>query len=325
MKNYDDVLVSIIVPIYDTESYLPACIESICTQTHKNIQIILIDDQSPDRCPMICDDYAKKDSRIIVIHQKNKGVSAARNTGLHHAVGEYIFFVDSDDELREDTISILLKDALNYCADIVWAPSNHFDKDQKHKKNERESEYSIFQGDSTLLLSLNLEKNINAVWSKLFKRVFIEGIYFEEGKNINEDGFFMFQCYMRKPLLVRHNISVYKYNVRSNSCSRQKFSDKYLSMIYFCDKKKDLISDYYPQYINETRNMEIFTYLQLLDILCSSIDDKYKELEKRCIKKVNELRVGHRPFNKHYKWLAWIVSHGLYPLYKKVVRIKYYS
>ena len=95
----------------------------------------------------------------------------------------------------------------------------------------------------------------------------VSDMYFEEGKNINEDGFFMFQCYMRKPLLVRHNISVYKYNVRSNSCSRQKFSDKYLSMIYFCDKKKDLISDYYPQYINETRNMEIFTYLQLLDIL----------------------------------------------------------
>ena len=305
--------VSIIVPVYGTEAYLPTCIESLCNQTYQNIQIILVDDQSTDRCPEICDEYAKKDSRITVIHQKNKGVSGARNTGLENATGNYIMFVDSDDELYADAVNILLKDILEHEADIVWAP-----------KNYENGEYTVFQGDHALLLSLNLEHNINAVWSKLFKKTFIEGLRFEEGKNINEDGFFMFQCYMRKPLLVRHNVAVYQYNVRENSCSRQKFSDKYLSMLYFCDKKKELIVKHYPQYINETRNMEILTNLQLLDILCSSTDKKYKELEKQCIAKVRELRPGHKPFNKHCAELAWIVAHGLYPLYKKVIRFKYY-
>lgn len=312
-----NTLVSIIVPVYGTEVYLPACIESLCNQTYKNIQIILVDDQSPDNCPKICDDYAKRDSRIVVIHQKNKGVSGARNTGLQNAIGDYVMFVDSDDELRSDGVDILLKDSLEYGADIVWAP-------KRYANEYEEGSYTVFEEDGAILLSLNLEPNVNAVWSKLFKRDFIEGLYFEEGKNINEDGFFMFQCYMRKPILVCHNVFVYKYNVRADSCSRQKFNDKYLAMLYFCDKKKDLIVAYYPQYINEFRNIEILTYLQFLDILCSSTDKKYKELERRCVKKVRELRAGHKPFNRHYAQLAWIVFYGLYPFYKMAIRFRYY-
>ena len=307
------VLVSIVVPIYATEEYLPACIESLCNQTYKNIQIILVDDQSPDKCPEICDEYAKKDSRIIVIHQKNKGVSGARNTGLCNATGDYIMFVDSDDELYPDAVNILLKDSLEYEADIAWAP-----------KNEENGERVVFQGDASLLYYLDGVPNMDAVWSKLIKRSFMEGICFEEGKNINEDGFFMFQCYMRNPILVRHNVPVYRQNVRLGSCSRQKFSENYLSMLYFCEKKKELIDTYYPQYKNKMCNMEILTNLQLLDILCSSTDKKYKELEQRCVEKVCELYSMHKPFNKHYADLSWIVVHGLYPLYKKAIRFKYY-
>ena len=319
-----NALVSIIVPVYGTEAYFPACIESLCKQVYENIQIVLVDDQSPDKCPEICDDYARRDHRITVIHQKNKGVSGARNTGLQYAIGEYIMFVDSDDKLHPNAVKILLDDAKKYEADIVWAPQKSIDKKGNYVEVYEEGAYTIFQEESALLHYMNNGYNMDAVWSKIFKRSFIKGLYFEEGKNINEDGFFMFQCYMKKPVLVRHNISVYQYNIRQDSCSRQKFSDKYLSMLYFCDKKKELIATYYPQYINETRNMEILTYLQLLDILCSSNDKKYKELEKRCVKKVCELRVGHKPYNKHYEELAWIVAHGLYPLYKMAVRFKYY-
>ena len=99
-----DPLVSVIVPVYGTEAYLPACIDSIRNQSYQNLQIILVDDQSPDRCPEICDSYAQKDPRIQVIHQKNTGVSGARNTGLQHVTGEYILFVDSDDELDRKSV-----------------------------------------------------------------------------------------------------------------------------------------------------------------------------------------------------------------------------
>ena len=95
----NNALVSIIVPVYGTEDYLPDCIESLQKQTYPHVEIILVDDQSPDGCPAICDAYAQKDPRIRVIHQKNTGVSGARNAGLDAATGDFVAFVDSDDEL----------------------------------------------------------------------------------------------------------------------------------------------------------------------------------------------------------------------------------
>lgn len=318
-------LVSIIVPIYGTEAYLPACIESLCKQTCENIQIILVDDQSLDNCPQICDDYSQKDSRITVIHQENKGVSGARNTGLAHASGEYIMFVDSDDELYLNAVEVLLKDALKYGADIVWAPEKNDDRKRNSEKIRGKETYTVFQEDQSILLSLNGEPNTSAVWSKLFKKSFIEGIFFEEGKNINEDGFFMFQCYLRKPLFVRHQIAVYNYNIRQNSCSRQAFSEKYFAMLYFCERKKELVLQHCPQYIEHIYNMEVRTHLQFLDVLCSTNEKEYKDTHKQSVRIVRKLYKYHKPINSHHKILAWIVTHGLYPIYKMVIRFKYYS
>ena len=320
-----NILVSIIVPIYGTEAYLPSCIESLCNQTYSNLQIILIDDQSPDKCPEICDDYAKKDARIIVVHQENMGVSGARNTGLRYATGEYIMFVDSDDKMSLDAVSILLQDILTYKADIAWAPLKRLDKKGNPIKNYKEGVCTVFKDDEALLSYLDGGYNMNAVWGKIFKFDFIKDLSFEEGRKINEDGFFMFQCYIKKPLLVRHCISIYQYNNRPNSSSRQAFSEKYLDMLYFCEKKKELVAIYYPQYINNTRNMEMLTCLQFLDVCYSVTDKKHKEVERRVLKRVRELKDGYIPLNKHYKQLVLIVVYRLYPIYKKLVRLKYYK
>lgn len=319
-----NALVSIVVPVYGTEAYIPACIESICKQTYENIQIILVDDQSPDNCPKICDEYAKKDSRIIVIHQKNKGVSGARNTGLSHANGEYIMFVDSDDELYPEAVAVLLNDAREYGADIVWAPIQNGDKNANTENTGKEGTYTVFRNDQPLLLSLSGEYNINAVWSKLFKKSFIEDLCFEEGKNINEDGFFMFQCYLKKPVFVRHYITLYQYNTRQDSCSRQVFAEKYFSMLYFCNRKKELVEKYCSEYMEQAYNMEARTHLQFLEVLCRTNDKKYSKTHKESVQTVRRLYKYHKPINNHHKKLAWIVAHGLYPLYKKAIRFKYY-
>ena len=94
-------LISIIVPVYKVEKYIDRCVESIINQTYKNIEIILVDDGSPDNCPKICDEWAKKDKRIRVIHKENRGVSSARNVGIDVAKGKYIGFVDSDDYIEK--------------------------------------------------------------------------------------------------------------------------------------------------------------------------------------------------------------------------------
>ena len=101
--------ISIIIPVYRVETYLPKCIESILVQTYKNLEIILVDDGSPDRCGKICDEYQKKDGRIRVIHKKNEGVARARNDGLDCATGDYISFIDSDDWIAPDAYEKLYR------------------------------------------------------------------------------------------------------------------------------------------------------------------------------------------------------------------------
>ena len=104
----DKAKISVIVPVYNTEKFLNNCIESILNQTHKNLEVIIIDDGSTDNSPAICDEYAKKDSRVKVIHKENGGVSSARNAGLDIASGEYIGFIDGDDVIEPDMYHFLL-------------------------------------------------------------------------------------------------------------------------------------------------------------------------------------------------------------------------
>lgn len=319
-----NALVSIIVPVYGTEVYLPACINSICKQSYPHLQIILVDDQSPDECPEICDRYAQQDPRIVVIHQENKGVSGARNTGMRHATGDYIMFVDSDDELYFNAVEILLNDIEKYNADIVSATKKVVDSNGKTVSSYEDGKYIVYQDNMPLLLSLEGDRNTNSACAKIFRKTFINGVCFEEGKNINEDGFFIFQCYVKKPVLVQHNIAVYQYNHHAGSCSRQIFSEKYLSMLYFCDCKMKCVTESFPQYSEQAYNMEIRTSLQFLQLLCTSKDKEYIELQRNCVRTVCRLYRYHRPINDHHKKLAWIVKHGLYPLYKWAVRLKYY-
>lgn len=319
-----NALVSIIVPVYGTESYLPTCIESLRKQSYPHLQIILVDDQSPDGCPEICDRYAEMDSRITVIHQKNKGVSGARNTGLDHAAGDFLLFVDSDDELYPEAVERMLQDAAEHHADIVSAVKRIADETGRTVSSCEDGDCRVFRDEEPLLLSLAGERNTNSACAKLFRAEFILGIRFVEGKNINEDGFFVFQCYLRKPVLVQHNIAVYQYNSRQESNSKQAFSEKYLSMLYFCERKKELIAAQYPQYMEQAYNMEVRTNLQMLQVLYRTADRQYRNLQKQCIRTVRRLYRYHRPINDSHRKLAWAVRCGLYPLYKFAVRLKYF-
>lgn len=131
----NDVLVSVVLPIYNVEIYLERCINSIINQTYTNLEIILVDDGSLDNCPRICDEWAKKDSRIMVIHKKNAGLGMARNTGIENASGKYICFFDSDDYVKLDIIekTVILAEKVN--ADIVTFGYSNVDNNGVVKKD----------------------------------------------------------------------------------------------------------------------------------------------------------------------------------------------
>lgn len=191
-------MISIIIPIYNAEKYLHECIDSILAQTYKNWELLLIDDGSPDSCPAICDDYAKKDNRIKVFHKENGGVSSARNLGLENASGEWICFVDADDYISANYLECIDS---NY--DITFVESNTVSAHGETKTRDKlyARKYRT-KNDLSEFFCNNLNTSIARVpWGKIIKRTVIGDTRFIDGQRIGEDTVFMFQIYQKKPTL----------------------------------------------------------------------------------------------------------------------------
>lgn len=173
-------LISVIIPIYKVEAYLRQCIESILVQTYQNLEIILVDDGSPDYCPEICDEYAEKDDRVHVIHKENGGLSDARNAGLTYASGEYISFIDSDDWILPDMLEYLYKGIVAYEADITVC--GYYDCYGKKMSTTYRRDTQIYKGDDAVEALLFL-KFPNFSWNKLYKKeLWSRDVCFPKGK-----------------------------------------------------------------------------------------------------------------------------------------------
>lgn len=186
-------LISVIVPIYKVQDYLDECVESIISQTYSNIEVILVDDGSPDRCPQLCEEWAKRDSRINVVHKKNGGLSSARNTGLDIAKGEYISFVDSDDFICKDAIKNLydrIKDdkSIGITSGLIYRYQNGCISNFNDVWLCSVEKVIL---PSEFLLETMDQKTSYTVWNKLYRREVIGNTRFREGRN-NEDTLFMY-------------------------------------------------------------------------------------------------------------------------------------
>jgi len=207
-------LISIIVPIYNVEQYLNRCIESIVNQTYKNLEIILIDDGSIDHCPQICDEWQKKDNRIIVIHSKNKGAGNARNIGLKIAKGSFISFVDSDDLICIDFIeylySLFVSDIdIVECDFIHFVDEVHFYKKDKYINKE----YNMVEA---MKHHINDKIFKQVIWNKLYRKKIIESIYFPIGKQI-DDEFWTYKIIANANRLIHSTKIGYAYRQQEQS------------------------------------------------------------------------------------------------------------
>ena len=176
--------VSIIVPIFDVEVYLPYCIESLVNQTYQNIEIILVNDGSPDSCGEIVDYYASRDQRIIPIHQKNGGVSDARNTGMDYASGEYTFFIDADDWIDHTLIKELVDSMEQFNADVVQTTHYYAYQDYllQDKRFDHPFNHPKVLDNRQLMRELVLNQTVkNFAWGKLYKTSLIQDIPFQRG------------------------------------------------------------------------------------------------------------------------------------------------
>ena len=180
-------LISVIVPVYRVEEFLPRCVDSLRAQTYENLEIILVDDGSPDHCPEICEKYAARDVRIRVIHQENRGLSGARNAGIDAAAGEYLAFVDSDDYVTEDFIESLYTLAEETGCPIAQC---RFSYVQGERLRERENQvWKIYRGESLMTQLYGPEEEATCfvvAWNKLYRKDLFDGIRYPEGR-VHED------------------------------------------------------------------------------------------------------------------------------------------
>lgn len=217
---------SVIVPIYNVEQYLDECIKSIVNQTYKNLEIILVDDGSPDNCPELCDIWAEKDSHIKVIHKENGGVSSARNVGLDAATGDFIAFVDSDDYLDSDMYEIMLTQMREHNADMAQCGIVRENADGSVEVWDSFDAPIVVMDNTQLLQRVGEAAGILPVSScnKIFKADVIHGILYNESLRYAEDTLFNFAAARNINKAVIQNVPRYHYVSNGDSASHQEFS-----------------------------------------------------------------------------------------------------
>lgn len=239
MKNRENKeLVTVIVPVYNTEKFLEQCLESIRAQTYDNLEIILVDDGSTDKSGNICDKYAKIDERFVVYHTENKGVSSARNLGIQKASGSYIGFVDCDDWISEGMYEYLYSISEMYDADISMCGVSYVSEQGvalQSRVNCFDDEKIILSAKNILkhhLLSYKSPYRINVgVWNKLYKREVLLKIPFPIGKKY-EDMFWTYKILGQCSTLVFSNKFHYFYRQRTGSICNSGFSYRYFDNLF---------------------------------------------------------------------------------------------
>lgn len=223
-------LISVIIPVYKVEKYLRNCLECVINQTYKNLEILLIDDGSPDNCGKICDEYAEKDERVKVVHKENGGVSSARNVGKKLAKGDFLMFLDSDDEFHLDMLEKLYNKQKETGADAVFCLFEKKQDDRVWKVNEKKLpqfietkdwRYFFIDFKSKMIKSDDViikECIMGALWRILFKKELVQDVSFNENTIIGEDLVFLCEVLRNescKFALVNEPLYIYRENPKS--------------------------------------------------------------------------------------------------------------
>ena len=248
-------LISVIIPVYKVEKYLPKCIESVLNQTYRNLEIILVDDGSPDQCPVICDKFSRRDSRVKVIHKKNGGLSSARNAGIDISKGDYLAFVDSDDYIAPNMYEFLYNLIIEKGADISICGRYVVYENGK----------TVIKGKKNIRLVMDSEDAIRKMCSfcffdasscdKLYKKSMFSSIRFPVGK-LCEDWYTMYKLFDHAEIIAYDSIPMYYYYQRESSISR---SDKINNAQI--DASRELlkfVKSNYPNIINEAASTFAF-------------------------------------------------------------------
>ncbi|PLR87261.1 MULTISPECIES: glycosyltransferase [Bacillus] len=239
--------ISIIVPVYNVESYLHKCVDSILAQTHTDFELILVDDGSPDNCGKICDEYANKDSKVKVIHKKNGGLSDARNAGLDIATGDYIGFVDSDDWIEPDMYELLYNMCIKNNCEIASCTSTIYYKNKTVTNGTHP--LTIHNRNEAMRAMLQGELYDEVVWTKLIKRSLLKEIRFTVGI-IYEDTAFTYKVIHESQQVCCIGAPKYNYLKREDSQMDKAIKNIRIDGVLVYDEMYKFINEYYRELSN---------------------------------------------------------------------------
>ncbi len=277
-------LISVIVPIYNTETNLERTLNALSVQTVKDIEFILVDDGSTDKSGEICDSFAEKDNRFRVIHQPNGGVCNARNNGISLAQGKYIGFCDSDDVPEPDLYETLYQLIIDNACDVSMV------KFAVHYANgtvddSQTGELTVFDDRREALkrlLTLNIDLGI---YTKLISSDLCRKVRFEEPRKLNEDKYYLFEIFMLAEKLCYKDVCKYNYYRYEESSSRTQFSEKFLDLPYFAEKMERKINENYPELADYAVANNVITYLRFTQLAILLGGEKLFKDEQKKIRK----------------------------------------
>ena len=289
-------LISIIVPIYKVEQYLERCLDSILQQTYSNYELILVDDGSPDKCGEICEEYARRDNRVRVIHKSNGGLSDARNVGISISKGEFIAFIDSDDWVAPEYLACMIGALKKTKSDICECGVIRTDGilDESVISNE----------DESLLQTYNVENALEElicdgifhqyVWNKLYRRKCICRIDFPVGKT-HEDEFWTYQVFGKAKTIVKIERKLYYYFQRSGSIMGEKYNLRRLDVLEAKEQRQKYMQENYPT-LAESAGINLF----ISCIYNGQMSLKFLKDEQRksAVRIIQQIQIQNRPDKK---------------------------
>ena len=280
----DNELISIIVPVYKVEKYLEKCVKSILKQTYTNLEIILVDDGSPDKCGQLCDELAKTDDRIIVFHKENGGLSDARNYGVERANGEYIGFVDSDDYIHECMYEELYKAIKRSGTSIAECGVTRVYKNTLRPHYEGEDYFLVLDREGYLREYLENKRLYGSAWCKLIHKDLAKKIKFPTGK-IYEDAFYTLELLKTVDKYTLISGNYYYYYIRENSITTRPFSSKDMDYIEIMNRIEEYTLSNFPIFKEQLLVRLSFAYIsifnQLLEVDGYKTKKEYKILKDK--------------------------------------------
>ena len=317
-------LISVIIPAYNAEKTLMRACRSVLAQSYPNMELVIVNDGSTDGTADEMAVAAKLGHNVKLLQKENGGVSSARNKGLDSAAGEYLYFLDADDEIPEDTVTKLYTLLTEHRCDIAAGHSQKIKPDGTvvEKPYEMEGTALLWDGQQALENSLKDHPATYSSCGKLYSRECIGSVRFREDLRIHEDSFFLFTVFQKPVKMVVANECTVRVHLTENSASRSGFSEKYLDILSSAQKKQEIVEQNHPQLLPLAKNVRVKACLALLKVMRRGCGSRFIPVEKECLRIVRQDSRYFIPATTNDKRMFWIVRLRLYSLIKFLTKIR---